>query len=327
MWNAPSVETVVSMDYVFRYAKIGKATTDINGRFLIKQAYFIDTLKVMINAVTKEGKHTAEIILDPIPKKDSLISPLLLSNTCFNMDLNADYNTINSFRQLKELEFNPEKGAIILNGVDVVEKKIFSFTRSFGEYAYADRTFTMSKDDYRFANVIDYLKDKLASVVDYEDSVFMGSRKMRFTFNATDYELRDIKRIHIKDIETIDTYANPFDPPGVRIVLIAIYGKQHYLVQQYDDPNIKGRLIPKLQGFHRPAKFYSPKYTLENISSTQPDFRPTLYWNPNVTFVNGKATLNFFTSDELTDYIVYMEGITKEGKICYGTTSFKVDKK
>jgi hypothetical protein len=90
---------------------------------------------------------------------------------------------------------------------------------------------------------------------------------------------------------------------------------------------VKGRIILKLRGFDMPAKFYSPLYSLENIDSPQPDFRPTLYWNPDVCFVNGKANLDFFTSDELTEYVVYLEGITKNGKICFGTASFTVDKK
>jgi len=324
LWNSPSPDTEVSMNYVFRYAKIGKATTDVNGRFLIKQAYFIDTLKVMINALTKQGNHNAEIILDPLPKKDSVVSPALLNNTCFDMDLSADYNNINLLRQMKELEFNPEKGAILLNGVDIIEKKTFSFNRSLGAYSWADRTYTVTRDDYRFTNSIDFLAYNLAAIRDIdEDSVMYGFHKISFMVDGIDYDLKEFKTIHMKDIETIDVYV----PPTNGNAIISIYRKPTYLVQPFDDPDIKGRIIPKLRGFDRPAIFYSPKYTLENINSTQPDFRPTLYWNPDVSFIDGKASLNFFTSDELTDYVVYMEGITKEGKICYGTTSFKVDTK
>jgi hypothetical protein len=90
---------------------------------------------------------------------------------------------------------------------------------------------------------------------------------------------------------------------------------------------MKGRLIPDLQGFSRPASFYSPKYTLETLHSPIPDFRPTLYWNPEVSLVKGKTTLGFFTADVMADYVVYVEGITREGKICFGTGSFKVEKK
>jgi hypothetical protein len=112
------------------------------------------------------------------------------------------------------------------------------------------------------------------------------------------------------------------DPRG----LIAIYRKNPNKLN-IDYLNVKGRIMPDISGFQRPASFYLPKYTLENVNSPKPDFRPTLYWNPDVRFENGKASLGFFTSDESADYVVYVEGITKEGKICYGTSSFTVGKK
>ena len=323
LWKVPSPGTEVSLDYVFRVNKIGKATTDQNGRFLIKNAYFIDTLKVMINAWTREGNHNAEIILDPLPKRDSIVSPGLLSKTCFNMHLNAAFNSSNSYRQMKELEFNPEKGTILLDGIDIVERKTFSFARSFGAYAWADRTATVTKDDYRFANVVDYLTYKYSGVSVYEDSIMYGFSQMNYLVDGMDFDFKEFKTIRMKDIETVDIWTDPHRKlPGI----FAIYRKPDYLVPQYDG-YVKGRIIPNVRGFHSPAVFYSPRYTLENMNSPKPDFRPTLYWNPDVSFVNGKASLDFFTSDDLSDYVVYMEGITKSGKICYGTTSFKVDKK
>ena len=56
--------------------------------------------------------------------------------------------------------------------------------------------------------------------------------------------------------------------------------------------------------------------------SSCPDLRHTLYWNPNVT-VND-CQLECWTSDMCGTYIVKVEGMTKEGKIISGTTSFQV---
>ena len=187
---------------------------------------------------------------------------------------------------------------------------------------YADRTLTLTKDDYRFANVIDYLKYKLASITEYVDTIMMGPHYVTFLVDAINSDLRDLKTIRMRDIETIDINSS-----SLSRTIVAIYQKpnNYRFVQQYDDYR-KGRIILKIRGFNMPAKFYSPKYTLENINSLKPDFRPTLYWNPDVSIVNGKANLDFFTSDEATDYVVYMEGISKNGKICFGTTNFTVNK-
>ncbi|HEX7585557.1 MAG TPA: hypothetical protein VF373_12770, partial [Prolixibacteraceae bacterium] len=70
LWKTPRPDAELSMDYVFRFNNIGKAITDQNGRFLFKNTFLYDTLKVMINAKTKEGSSNLEIMLDPLPKKD-----------------------------------------------------------------------------------------------------------------------------------------------------------------------------------------------------------------------------------------------------------------
>lgn len=322
LWKAPVPEAKIAMDYVFRNNHIGTTTADQNGRFLFKNVFFIDTLTVMMNAQTKDGSRNLEIILDPLPEKDSVVSVSLLKSNSFDIDLNPNFNRDNSFRQMKEIEFNPEKGTILLEGVDIVEKKTFSFARSFGVYAYADKTITLNNDDYRFPNIIEYLVNRFASVYVDGDIVTYEKNEVKYMVDGMDFDLRDFKNIRMRDVETLDIWTDEIN----RQTVFAIYRKPDYLVAKYDMYK-KGRIIPEIRGFDRPAIFYSPKYTLENIDSPRPDFRPTLYWNPDVSFVNGKANLDFFTSDEATDYVVYLEGITKNGKICFGTTSFKVDKK
>ncbi|HEX7585556.1 MAG TPA: hypothetical protein VF373_12765 [Prolixibacteraceae bacterium] len=327
LWKAPLPNAELSMDYIFRFNNIGKATTDQNGRFLFKHTFFIDTLKVMINAHTKEGTRNLEIMIDPLPKKDSVVSVSLLKSSCFDIDLNMNFNRDNSFRQMKELEFNPEKGTILLEGIDVVDEKSKAFGLSFAEIPWADRTLTLIKDDNRFRNLVDYLVFNVPGFredVDEmgNDILAKGRKEYSFMVNLSYRDMREFKTVRVRDVDRIDIWDDPLNPYGK----ILVYLKPSRLIPQYDD-YMKGRIIPKLRGFDRPAIFYSPKYTLENINSPKPDFRPTLYWNPDVSIVNGKANLDFFTSDEATDYVVYLEGISKNGKICFGTTSFSVNKK
>lgn len=137
--------------------------------------------------------------------------------------------------------------------------------------------------------------------------------------------MREIKLIDIINPNSMSRIGSVglMNPSG----LIAVYRNCDYAyVPKFGEIYIKGRLIPSIKGFDGPSAFYSPKYTLENIASPLPDLRATLYWNPDVSFENGKASVDFFTSDILSDYMVYVEGVTKEGKICFGTTSFSVDK-
>lgn len=61
----------------------------------------------------------------------------------------------------------------------------------------------------------------------------------------------------------------------------------------------------------RPA-FDMPVYDEEEkMLSRRPDFRHTMYWNPSV---EGKAGVNFYTSDLEGEYVAVLKGIDAEGK-------------
>jgi len=62
--------------------------------------------------------------------------------------------------------------------------------------------------------------------------------------------------------------------------------------------------------------FKSPNYSLAEMKRSHiPDFRNTLYWNPSVkTDKNGKAGIEFWSSDNTTDYLINIQGVTPAGK-------------
>jgi len=63
--------------------------------------------------------------------------------------------------------------------------------------------------------------------------------------------------------------------------------------------------------------FSSPDYSSEEMKENRiPDYRNTLYWNPSVKpDNNGSARVEFWSSDNKSDYIINIQGITPEGKI------------
>jgi len=72
-------------------------------------------------------------------------------------------------------------------------------------------------------------------------------------------------------------------------------------------------------GYQEPIAFYSPKYEKGNNNDVLiPDFRSTLYWNPNLqTDLSGKCNFSFYSADRITTYKVLIEGMTEEGEIVY----------
>jgi hypothetical protein len=63
-------------------------------------------------------------------------------------------------------------------------------------------------------------------------------------------------------------------------------------------------------------EFNSPDYSRDSLKDNHlPDFRNTLYWNPDLhTGISGRATVEFYSSDESAEYIIKVEGITGDGK-------------
>ncbi len=63
------------------------------------------------------------------------------------------------------------------------------------------------------------------------------------------------------------------------------------------------------------GEFYSPHYSEKDPGKARiPDLRNTLYWDPNVRIdEQGKATIEFYTSDFHSDYVIVVEGITEKG--------------
>ncbi|MFT3701798.1 MAG: hypothetical protein QM802_05495 [Agriterribacter sp.] len=63
-------------------------------------------------------------------------------------------------------------------------------------------------------------------------------------------------------------------------------------------------------------KFYSPKYSSPDEVTPFPDFRSTIFWEPNIiTDEKGEATINFYTSESRSNYLMLIQGIDLNGGI------------
>lgn len=90
-------------------------------------------------------------------------------------------------------------------------------------------------------------------------------------------------------------------------------------------------LNPKLvaidyDGLQLQREFYSPVYeTKEQIESRLPDFRNTLLWSPDIiTDREGKAAIQLYSCDRKGKYIIVVQGMSENGELVSGTTTFDV---
>ena len=87
-------------------------------------------------------------------------------------------------------------------------------------------------------------------------------------------------------------------------------------------------LVVDYEGLQQERKFYSPVYDSDvQISSSVPDFRTTLYWDPAAyTPADGKSTFVFYTGDKPGRYIGVIEGLSATGEPGSKSFAFEVKK-
>ncbi len=127
------------------------------------------------------------------------------------------------------------------------------------------------------------------------------------------------------NIEKIETYFDRY-----------VYGGKwydgiiHFITRNKNYPDLKPDPSTRFfsyDGTQRRRIFYSPVYLTDaDRSSRLPDFRHTLYWNPDVKIENkSSVSIPFYTSDLKGEYQVVVEGLTEDGKPVYATSSFSVE--
>ncbi len=115
----------------------------------------------------------------------------------------------------------------------------------------------------------------------------------------------------IKSIGIIHSPDNliPFGEVGTNGVMIINTS------EEIKTPNDKN--IIEFKGFNIVKEYYQPKYDNEETKNNSiPDFRSVLYWNPTIiTDENGETTVEFYTSDEVSNYNIAIEGLSSTGQI------------
>ncbi|MEM6696910.1 MAG: hypothetical protein AAF806_08710 [Bacteroidota bacterium] len=78
-----------------------------------------------------------------------------------------------------------------------------------------------------------------------------------------------------------------------------------------------------ISGIQPKAAF--PAFQANDIPSSQPFFRPQLYWNANITTdSNGRASLTFYQSDDLSQFVIRVVGQGENGAFGQVTKEYEV---
>jgi len=301
--------------------------TNDNGRYVFKNFEFPDSTKYIIQALNSKGKgkQMTELYVDEdtFPEINTTwIEPVVPEEKTNPVFL--DYVA------KADLYYTYENG---MRMVHLPEVQVRGFHKNNDEYKsayYSEPDYSFSEDDIQKSGSMD-IRNLLyrvpgVRVMGNTLSIRGGGDPLividdiPYTPSSGESSIDILSMININDIGQIDVLKNAANTSiyGVRggNGVIVVYTKRGENGTSLPSLNIK-QVIPL--GYQLPVEFYSPKYdTQESINDPKPDFRTTIYWNPNViTDEEGNAELDFYTADDPATYSVVIEGISKEGKLIH----------
>ncbi len=203
-------------------------------------------------------------------------------------------------------------------------------------YGKADATYLL--DDYtRFPVMEEVMRE-------YVPTVFVRKRRDGFHFLVVDQVnggvlsgdpmilLDGVPLLDVDDIMKIDP---------LRVRKLDIINRQYYLGQalfpgivSYTTYNgdlgglelDPGSISLDYDGLQLRRKFHKPMYARERNDDRMPDQRHLLHWEPAIlTDSNGKAQVEFYTSDVTGRFMIVVEGVNKSGFAGGGTYTFTVN--
>lgn len=200
-------------------------------------------------------------------------------------------------------------------------------------YGQADYLYLL--DDYtRFETVKDLF-------IEYIRSVIIRKKNKKFEFKVLNENLKSGESLTMIDgVPILEAqFILDFDPLKMKKIEVVndvyyIGGKGYDGIINFStyDGNLAGESLPDYlierayNGLQQTRQFYSPNYAIDPGRLKRiPDFRNTLYWNPDARVSNkGQVDLEFYTSDDAGTYQIEVNGITEDGQAIYIKDTFIV---
>lgn len=310
-------------------------TTETNneGRFVFDNIEYSDSTTFVIQALNNRGNNGVELFIDAdsFPKISGLPLKYQTKKT-----VGKEEDQLIKYIKKADARYTIEHGirTIYLNEVVVSDKAPENKNQSYSFYMPTNSSVNILTDKEmnfsQYSNLADIIRYiPFTTIVDGQVIINrMGYRMSDGSQPSNNYAALIIDDVIIRDYNINDIDPSNIEKIGVlkgaQAVLLGGDGAGGAIVITTKRGFTGKREIPVYNikkslplGYQKPAEFYSPRYeTQAQRSSSQPDMRSTIYWNPNVTVsALGEGIFDFYTADAPTTYTVVIEGITSDGKI------------
>jgi hypothetical protein len=317
--------------------KLYTARTDSAGRYYLDGLQLYGNQPIKINSKNDKGKKGGWIFMD----------------TLFNHPLAIDYNArpaadktsipeTFAAEALKRLA-QSKKDPALLQEVIVTNRNKATTLRdgnAYSSFGYPEFNGIISKEDFKFETLANYLIHKAGAVADVENNAvnFIANGKTvrpRIIVDRREdvFERIDYYQVHMEQVVSVNVRHlvghptfNRTDTGGRMdlgggisdVFIIALVLKPGAYNQDM------AMIVTDITGYYNARTFYTPVYVSPN-EDRKPDMRTTIHWEPMLsTDENGRATVSFYNADPATSVRVSLEGLSDKGVPLTGATKYEV---
>jgi hypothetical protein len=324
---------------------------DSSGRFRLPEIDLKGEARLIVTGLSKKDRLQGLIIVDSVsyvpakvPENQSQVMVLAENNWS---RLKTYYEISESIKKKYKLSDTINLGEVRIVSQKPKDMQAQKVERSRSKYGKPDSELLITQDMYSYPNLAEAMRGKIPGVEIVSSSTssvggvsgMSQNYKIRIRGSGTIYgttaplilvdgiktSMDDLITIPVNFIERIDVLktigsSSIFGIDGASgvINLITRAGGPGYIPVNYSK-NIR------INGFHTPRIFYSPQHPPDSKSEYNPDFRSTLYWNPDINLDGNKVVnLNYYNCDNASVTRITVEGITTEGIPVTGRSEYEV---
>lgn len=352
--NKPVAKAKITLLGKNKSAIMMDTLTNENGEFVFNQLPLIDSANFIIQALNSKSK-TGTLGIEVNTFKRPPITIAKQAHRAFEDQL--DSTTIEQISAKKQVYQAGLKSGIILREIKITGKKTITGSKNLNGAGMASQIITEAEltpiDKKTLFEVLQEKvkgfrvgKRKKVETIDF----FVNTDFARFIFDGIDIDYFYYPPEGILDndyynyVKVYLDYYNAEDIKGIEVLSNGYSSKYKSLYKSPMDLNTytffeittktgAGPFLKKSANIHmlKPINygsnkiFYSPKYSSKTSSNTLPDYRSTIYWNPNIiTKSNGEANLSFFAGDKKGTYTVWIEGTDAGGSFAFKTLKITI---
>ena len=321
-----------------------EAKTNKEGDFVFTGLDFSSSKDLIIQANkpgTKErGNYKIEIDKYRSHPFDTILSSKVSSSSLREYKAYIDQRSIN---KTIDSAYNFGDDVIILEGIDVKATKNSVLEDSHRpELDYVKPSQRLDFNELpsarQYSNILEVIRGNVPGVVISGrfpnhrivirgmKTIQNGTSEPMYLLNGMPVDFNMLYNISPQEVDFVDILKGPSAAVyGIRGAngVIAVYTKNELSIPNNGTQGIINYTHP---GFDVAKEFYAPKYDKKKEEHVKPDYRITLYWNPDIVLSENKKSqdLTFYTCDKNSYYQIEIQGITSSGKPIYETLFFDV---